>query len=42
MFNNGNMENCEMIKMSKYFNILCEHTSMIAKAKILTSKKNQP
>lgn len=27
-----------MIKLSKYFNILCKHTSMIAKAKLFNDK----
>jgi hypothetical protein len=28
------MDEKEMIKISKYFDILCQHTSMIAKAKL--------
>jgi hypothetical protein len=32
------MENSEMIKISKYFNILCQHTLLIAKFNIFILK----
>ena len=39
---NQNMENSEMIKISKYLNILCQHTSLIAKSNIPKIKGNKP
>jgi hypothetical protein len=36
------MENSEIIKVSKYFNILCQHTSLIAKSNISKIKGNKP
>ena len=38
MLRRQNMDEKELIKISKYFDILCKHTSMIAKVKL---SKNQ-